>query len=146
MTASEAKGVLEKAELKVTQQRIAVLLALQNREDHPTAETVYSVLQETNPGITLATVYKILDTLSTSGIINKVMTQEGIKRYDPIVENHGHIYCSNTNEIIDFYDEELNSLIHSFIAKKKLHNLRIKNVSLQICGDKVDPGKKIQIN
>ena len=146
MKATEAKNILEDAELKVTQQRIAVLMALQNREDHPTAETIYSNIQVTNPGITLATVYKILDTLASSGIINRVMTQEGVKRYDPIVINHGHIYCNNTNEIIDFYDEELNSLIHSFLARKKVDNLQIKNVSLQICGDKVDPDKKIQIN
>ena len=145
MNATGAKNILEGAGLKVTQQRIAVLMLMQNRKDHPTAETVYSDIQKTNPGITLATVYKILDIFATFGIINRVMTQEGVKRYDPVAQSHGHIYCDNTNEIIDFYDEELDGIISEYLKTKKLNNLKIKNVSLQINGEKVDPKKQVLI-
>lgn len=145
MNPEEAHKKLTGAGLKSTQQRISLLMALGEMTNHPTAEEVYNAVKDNNPGITMATVYNILDKLANGGLVKRVFTTEGIKRYDPKLVSHGHIFCDNTNEIYDFYDSELNELIVGFFKKKKVMNIRIKNINLNISADKIDPQKEVNI-
>ncbi len=115
-------------------------------DHHPTAEDIYEAIREQNPSISMGTVYKTLDTFVEGGLLDKVFTKEGQMRYDPITESHGHIYCKNTNEIMDYYDPELNELITQFFKKKRVHNLHIRNITLQINGHRIDPDKDVSIN
>ncbi|MCA6078011.1 Fur family transcriptional regulator [Fulvivirga sedimenti] len=133
------------AGLRVTPQRMVILDAIQGMNNHPTADDIYLAIHPANPGISMATVYKTLETYVDSGLLQKVYTREGQMRYDPRIDNHGHIYCTNTGEIIDFYDDELNKIITAFFRKKKVSNIRISNISLQINALKTDPGKSISI-
>lgn len=136
---------LLRAKLKATHQRMVVLEALNNCKTHPTVESIYDQVKPSNPSISLATVYKTLETFAEAGLISKVPTTEGHMRYDSNLSNHGHIYCLNTDEIIDYYDEELNNVIVDFFRKKRVSNLRIKNITLNINGDKLDPDKEVVI-
>ena len=131
--------------LKATHQRMVILEAVLDCRVHPTVDVLYEQLKPGNPSISLATVYKTLETFVQAGLISKVATTEGQMRYDSNMSNHGHIYCFNTDEIIDFYDEELNRVIIEFFKKKRVSNLRIKNITLNINGDKIDPGKEVVI-
>jgi Fur family peroxide stress response transcriptional regulator len=131
--------------LKATHQRIVILDAVNDCMTHPTVESIYEKLKPENPSISLATVYKTLETFVHAGLISKVATMEGMMRYDPNLSNHGHIYCHNTDEIIDYYDEDLNKVIVDFFKKKRVSNLRIKNITLNINGDKLDPEKEVII-
>jgi Fur family transcriptional regulator, peroxide stress response regulator len=140
-----AKNLLVKAGLKVTHQRLVLYEAVRHMQHHPTVEQIYEVVRPEHPTLSLATVYKNLEAFFHHGLIGKVFSPEGHMRYDPRTENHGHIYCANTKEIIDFYDEELNQLITDFFRKKKVNNLRIKNISLQINGERLDPEKEVII-
>lgn len=137
--------MLSKAGLKVTPQRIAVLRAIMGRVDHPTAEQLYGKLSKSHPGITQATIYNILDNLVEHGIITRVFTPEGKQRFDPITTNHGHIYCHKSQEIVDFHDQELDELITTYLKKRKINNLRIKNISLFISGEKMDDSREVVI-
>ena len=145
MEVLEARSVISKAGLKVTPQRIAVMLSITDRRDHPTAEQIYDILKESNPGITQATVYNILDTLVEHDVITRVFTPEGKQRFEPNIANHGHIYCYKSKEIIDFHDKELDDLITGYLKKKKINNLKIKNISLFISGEKMDESKEVYI-
>ena len=140
-----AKERLMEAGLKATHQRLVILDALQDSRQHPTAEQVYATIKPGNPTISLATVYKTLETFVENDLIHKVSTREGQMRYDPVLDNHGHIFCANTHEIVDYYDEELEDLITEFFKKKKVSNLKIKNITLQINGEKLDPDKEVSI-
>lgn len=131
--------------LKATHQRIVILDAVNDCMTHPTVDSIYEKLKPENPSISLATVYKTLETFVQAGLISKVATTEGMMRYDPNLSNHGHIYCHNTDEIIDYYDEDLNKVIVDFFKKKRVSNLRIKNITLNINGDKLDPEKEVII-
>lgn len=139
------KETLSEAGLKVTHQRIVIMDAILKLDNHPTVEQIYENIKDANPSISIGTVYKTVETFVNSGLLSKVSTNEGQMRYDPKLHNHGHIYCSNTSEIIDYYDEELNDMILTFFKKKKVNNLRIKNITLQINGDKIDPEKDVLI-
>lgn len=138
---------LSKAGLKATQQRMVVYQALlQTMNQHPTAERIYEVVRPQNPSISLGTVYKTLDTFVSNGLAGKVASDAGFMRYDVNVEQHSHIYCTNTQEIIDYHDEELDQLIQQYFERKKIKNLNIKNIHVQISGLKVDPVQGIEIS
>lgn len=136
---------LSKAGLKITHQRIVILKTANSMDSHPSTEQIYDAIKQENPSLSLATVYKTLETFVQSGLLNKVSTRSGQMRYDPKLDSHGHIYCDNTKEIVDYYDEELDKIIVDFFKKKKVNNLRIRNITLNINGDKIDPQKDVVI-
>lgn len=132
--------------LKATNQRIVVYEALMELHGkHPMAEEVYQFLKPANPSISLGTVYKTLDTFAEANLIHKVLSEEGGKRFDANASARSHIYCSNTKEIIDFEDEELDALLQEFLQSRSLGNFEIRSVSVQLTGKKVEPEKQISI-
>lgn len=136
---------IKSAKLKATHQRMVILSAIDACMTHPSPEEIYAMIHSDNPSISLATVYNTLDSFATVGLINRVASVNGNMRYDSNMGAHGHIYCHNTDEIIDYYDEGLNDLIINFFKKKKIGNLKIKNITLNINGDKLDEEKEVTI-
>lgn len=139
------KKQLAESGLKATHQRLVIMKAVEGMKNHPTAEQIFNEVKKDNPSISLATVYKTLEAFVNNDLLSKVSTREGQMRYDPRTDNHGHIYCTDTKELFDFYDEELNMLLIDFFKKKRVNNLKIKNISIRINGEKVDPGKEVVI-
>lgn len=141
------KEKLSEAGLKATQQRIVVYDALlKTMSLHPTAENVYETVRPDNPSISLGTVYKALDTFVSCGLASRVSTAEGYMRYDANMDQHNHIYCTNTKEIIDYRDVELDELIQNYFKNKNIKNLKISQVHVQINGNKVDPDQEINVS
>ena len=141
---SITKALTEKG-LKVTHQRIVVYQLLMNSSSHPTAEQIFGEIKLKYPSISLATVYKTLETFVENKLINKVSSPQGPMRYDARTDNHNHIYISNTDEILDFEDEELNRLLREYLNKKQFKNLNITDIKLQIRGEKQNLKKDIHI-
>lgn len=141
----KVKNMLIRAQLKATHQREVILKIVLGCENHPSTEHVYKLTQKRIPSISLATVYKTLETFVRAGLISKTLTIENQLRFDPNLNTHGHIYINNSNEIIDYYDEELNEIISGFFKKKKVKNFHIKKISLNIMGNKIDLEKSISI-
>jgi len=139
------KSMLVRANLKATHQREVILSTVLECENHPSTDDVYEITRKQIPSISLATVYKTLETFIKAGLISKTLSTEGQLRFDPNLSAHGHIYSNNSNEIIDYFDEDLNILISNFFKKKKFKNFHIKKISLNIMGDKIDPVKSIEI-
>ena len=139
------KEVLAGSGLKATHQRMVILQTLKDSKEHPSAEVIHERLKISHPTISLGTVYKTLETFVDSGLINRVNTSQGNMRYDGLTEQHDHIYCTNTNEIIDFKDQELSEMITEFFKKKKISNFDLKNIRLHISGEKIDINKDVRI-
>lgn len=142
----KTQNLLIQANLKATHQREVILSIVLNCKNHPSTDYIYELTKKQIPSISLATVYKTLEAFANKGLISKTLTIEGQTRYDPNLESHGHIYSSNSNEIIDYADEELNTVISEFFKQKKVKNFHIKKISLNIIGDKIDIEKSIEIN
>ena len=53
------------------------------------------------PGISLATVYNCLETLSHSGLVRQVNLDRGPSRYCPNLKEHGHFHCETCGTIYD---------------------------------------------
>jgi Fur family peroxide stress response transcriptional regulator len=113
---------------------------------HPTAEQVHERIKTNHPTISLATVYKTLETLVEYRLVNKVATVEGTYRYDGKTEEHHHIVVEDTNEIIDFDDQQLKVYLKSHLADKTIENFEITNISVQIRGRKIDTTKTVTIH
>jgi Fur family transcriptional regulator, peroxide stress response regulator len=139
------KKRLSAANLKATHQRLTILDAMDHCSVHPSPENIYEMVRPSHPTISFATVYNTLDSFAQAGLVNKVASISGNLRYDSNMSAHGHIYVHNTDEIIDYYDEDLNAVIIDFFKKKKVSNLKIKNITLNINGDKLDTNKEVII-
>ena len=120
--------------LKITPQRLAVLKAVIKQRNHPTADNIIHLVHKTNPNIASGTIYKILETLVENKLITKVKTDKDVMRYDPILEDHHHLYCIDSERIEDYYDEELSNILKKYFEKKKIPQFEVENIKLQING------------
>jgi Fur family peroxide stress response transcriptional regulator len=134
MKIEEIKNKLVQKRLKVTPQRIAILEAIYNLNNHPTAENIIDYIKEIHPNIATGTVYKVLGTLVDNKLVKKVKTEKDIMRYDGIMENHHHLYCIESDLIKDYVDEELDKLLKNYFKNKNLPGFKIEDIVLQIKG------------
>jgi len=141
----QVKETLVAAGLKATHPRIAVLYELMLKDEHPSVDQLYERVKAQNPSVSLGSVYRILEKLVEANLVYQVATKTGTKRYDANLEPHSHIYSMNTEEIQDYHDAELNELIREYFEKKKVQNFKIKDIKLQINGEKQDPNEQVII-
>jgi Fur family peroxide stress response transcriptional regulator len=134
MTTDYLREKLAQKGLKVTPQRIAIYNAVVKLNNHPTAEKVFEHISKDHPSISLATVYKVLESLVASELLKKVKSDKGGMRYDAVLSPHHHLYSSNTDQIEDYVDEQLDSLIEEYFKKKKIKGFTIQEIKLQITG------------
>ena len=88
-------------EFRLTKQRREVFDVLREQRDHPTATEVFIRAKERVPGISLATVYNCLETLTHSGLVKQVNLDRGPSRYCPNLNEHGHFHCEGCGAITD---------------------------------------------
>ena len=81
--------------------RSAILTCLQRTSAHPSAATVYQMLQEERPDISMATVYRNLALFKQQGIIQSIGTVDGVERFDYNTQPHVHFICSCCAAVID---------------------------------------------
>lgn len=134
MKANDLSAVLVEKGLKVTPQRTAVLDAIHTLKNHPTAENIIDHIRISYPNISSATVYKVLDALITHGLIRRVKTERDVMRYDALMESHHHLYCSESDRIEDYIDDELTSLLAEHFRKRKIPGFMIEDVKLHVIG------------
>ena len=132
---SEITSRLSDTGLKITPQRIAVLEAVMELKNHPTAENVIDFIKTNHPNIATGTVYKTLETFVGRRLIKKVKTDRDIMRYDGMTDPHHHLYCSSSNRIEDFMDPELLKMIEQYFETHKIPNFKIEDIKLQIIGE-----------
>lgn len=139
-------NTLQQKGIKATTQRVIIYNLIKDLKNHPTAEMVYQITQKKYPTISLATVYKTLEHFSEKGLIHKISTADGKLRYDPRINEHHHIICTNTNEIIDIEENELSALINNYLKSLTIDNFEINDVKILIKGKKINLDKSIKIN
>lgn len=134
MTAEEISNKLVEKGLKVTPQRMAILEAIQLLGNHPAAENISDYIRRNNPNISVATVYKVLDILVDNHLVKRVKTEKDVMRYDAVLESHHHIYCTDSDSIKDYFDNELDELLKTYFEKNKIPDFKIEDIKLQIIG------------
>lgn len=108
------REALESSGQRFTEQRSAVFRHLACTDAHPTADEVFLAVRGDLPGISLATVYKSLETLVGCGLAVKLTYSDGSARYDGRTDPHHHARCQSCGTVMDIdgtlSDEELGLL------------------------------------
>jgi len=86
---------------RMTRQRKVVYDVLQETLDHPTATEVFLRAKRHMDGISLATVYNCLETLSDVGIVKQVNVDRSATRYCPNLREHAHFFCLDCGRVED---------------------------------------------
>jgi Fe2+ or Zn2+ uptake regulation protein len=90
---------------RFTEQRATIYRYLAATDVHPTADEVYSAVRRSLPGISLATVYKSLETLVGCGLAVKLTYADNSARYDGRTDPHHHARCVVCDSVVDIAGE-----------------------------------------
>ena len=107
----EVRALFRGKKVPLTHQRLAVYEELTGRHDHPSAESLYESLKKAYPSLSLATVYKTLQTLHEMGMVARVDSPTAQARYDAIVDTHHHAVCTACGRIQDLFDARLDRIV-----------------------------------
>lgn len=92
-----------------TKQRRLVLQVVQERRDHPTADTIYEAVRARDSRVSRGTVYRNLHLLSEEGDVYHVRAP-GADRFDLRTDPHDHIICIRCKKVVDAPETRLLSL------------------------------------
>ena len=95
------RKALEANGQRFTEQRAAVYRYLRDTDRHPSADDVFTAVRGVIPDISLATVYKSLETLVTCGLSSKLTYGDGSARYDGRTDPHPHARCLSCGAVLD---------------------------------------------
>lgn len=96
--------------IPLTVQRRAILRALLDRGDHPTADQIFDDVQARLPGVSRATVYRVLETLVRVGVARRASHLGARARFDPNTGPHHHLVCLRCGKMADLDRPALDGL------------------------------------
>lgn len=99
------REALDASGQRFTEQRAAVFRYLVNTDVHPTADEVFLAVRDDLPAISLATVYKSLETLVGCGLAVKLTYADHSARYDGRTDPHHHARCVACGRVLDLPGE-----------------------------------------
>ena len=102
--------VCRKKRLKATHQRLVIYRAIAGSADHPSADMVYKEVRRQHPTVSLATVYKTLETFKRVGLVSEVGPFHENTRYEANLAPHHHLICTQCKRIEDLYEPFLNAI------------------------------------
>ncbi|MCX7842121.1 MAG: transcriptional repressor [Clostridia bacterium] len=99
---SDYKEILKKEGLKSTKHRNAILGIMEEGDEPLTAEAVFLKLKDMNTSISLSTVYRILETLVSKGVIIKSsVTCENKAVFEMNrMEHKHHLVCTGCKRMV----------------------------------------------
>lgn len=84
-----------------SKQREVILQELRKVTSHPTATTLYHIVREQLPKVSLGTVYRNLELLTKAGLIRKLNVSGKEARFDGDISHHYHLSCVICGRIDD---------------------------------------------
>jgi Fur family ferric uptake transcriptional regulator len=104
--------------LRITEQRRIIAGILSEAEDHPDVETLHERAAKVDPKISIATVYRTVRLFEEAGILERHEFGDGRSRYEAASDaHHDHLIDVETGSVIEFVDEELESLQRKIAEK-----------------------------
>ena len=133
----EASEAIRKAGGRMTAQRQLIIDLLGTSAEHLDAEGLYRLAHRQDEGVSLATVYRTLNTLEEAGLVQQhyLSYDHDRKFYEPLdVGEHYHFTCRNCHKVIEFRSELVDDM------KKKLETeLGIEVQHACLCFDGLCP-------
>jgi Fur family transcriptional regulator, peroxide stress response regulator len=122
------------AGIAVTPQRLAIFRRLAETDRHPSAEELYAAVRREMPTLSLATVYKTLDTLATIGLVRPVSRLGARGRWDANLAPHHHLVCTVCGKVTDVMEPRLEAAARPAAAVAARHGFEAAGHSVEIFG------------
>lgn len=102
-TAAGAQGSAGGKEQRVTKQRLAVSAALDDLDDFVSTQELYRILQNQGVSVSLATAYRILQSLADEGLVDVLRNGDGeaVYRRCTVTGHHHHLLCRSCGKAVE---------------------------------------------
>jgi Fe2+ or Zn2+ uptake regulation protein len=128
---AKLREALEANGQRFTEQRAAVFRFLRGSTAHPTADECFTAVRTEIADISLATVYKALETLVSCGLATKLTYGDDSARYDSRTDDHFHSRCTRCGMVRDVAGPSLDAVLPDF----DLHDgFRVQGYRLEVVG------------
>lgn len=90
-------------EQRVTKQRVAVSAALDDLADFVSTQELYRILQNKGVSVSLATAYRVLQSLADEGLVDVLRNGEGeaVYRRCAVAGHHHHLLCRSCGKAVE---------------------------------------------
>ena len=121
---------LSKRGYRLTPQRMMILSAIENSDDHISAEEIYTQVAARYPHINISTVYRTLELLEGLGLVTETNLGEGRARYHPANKGrHHHLVCQKCGAIIDL-DESVLASLKGILLREYKFNADLRHLAI----------------
>lgn len=140
------RNYLQGKNLKVTTERIKILEEVFNNHTHFDADTIFLDLNRRGVRVSRATIYRTLELLVRSGLVQKVRFGENLARYEHTYghERHDHLICTQCGHVEEISDMELEQQIQH-IASQRMFRIRDRSIQIfglcPVCQKNLEPRK-----
>jgi len=79
------------------------------------AQQIFDLLRASGRKVGIASVYRVLELLTTEGFVQRVELGSGVARYEPVRssgDHHHHLVCDSCGKVEAFEDPALEQAIH----------------------------------
>ncbi len=123
-------GKLSKLGYRLTPQRMMVLSAIENSDEHISAEEIYAQVVAKYSHVNISTVYRTLELLKQIGLLYEIDLGGGRIGYHPEDKgHHHHLVCRKCGAVIDVGESVLFPieaiLLQAFDFKAELRHMAI---------------------
>jgi len=121
---------------RLTPQRLMILSAIENSDNHISAEEIYAQVVAKYPNVNISTVYRTLELLKRLGLVTETDLGGGRVRYHPGEKgHHHHLVCQKCGAIINIDESTLarleDVLLHRYDFSASLRHVAI----FGLCGN-----------
>ena len=115
---------------RLTPQRIMVLSAIEDSDDHISAEEIYAQIVVKYPNVNISTVYRTLELLKRLSLVTETDLGGGRFRYHSAEKgHHHHLVCEECGTIIDI-DESTLARLHDVLLHRYNFSARLSHVAI----------------
>lgn len=111
ITAEKAARSLQDLGYRLTPQRIMILEAVLESDDHITAEDLFDQVKARYPHISFSTVYRTMELLRDSGFVTQTDLGGGRVQYHPVDKaTHHHLICQVCGSVDEVAEDVFDGL------------------------------------
>lgn len=124
---------LKKCDLKLTPQRLRIAETVFSTHRHFTADELYALVKKVEPLVGKVTVYRTLEHLVESGMVEELSIAKGVATYEHVAghEHHDHLICLECGRITELCSPRLERLKKE---EAESRDFRVVSHSLKIYG------------
>lgn len=107
-----------------------ILSAIENSDDHISAEEIYAQVVTRYPHVNISTVYRTLELLKQLGLVTETDMGGGRVRYHPADKGrHHHLVCIECGTIIDL-DESIMARLQDVLLSRYGFSAQLRHMAI----------------